>query len=291
MNLFQEFEERKIGYNSVRIGYQYSAWHKSLPEVDVLVIIPVHGRTQFNNIITDAFARASLKSNLGIELIFVEHGDLPEHKELCQAWTNYIWIPQDGIRFNKCLCFNMGIIEGPRAKYYLFHDSDILVPENFFELLMKNMEGHDAVQAFSGQRLFHCGRDLTETLLSGLLPVEVLSTNTIGVTPARAGAEGGSIFCSKEIFLKTTFPDWGMTEYSVEDSFFFRSLQLHGSVGYCNHPPIDCFHLWHEPSFNRQTKQEDWNRYYAFMAMNEDGRRHLLKLQSDHFKKYFNEQA
>jgi hypothetical protein len=289
MNLFQEFEERKIDYRNVQAEFSYVNTGLD-EEVDVSIIIPVNGRGQFNSIISDAFLKAILKTQLKISLIFVEHSEKMEHHSLCSHWVSYIWIPQNGQRFNKCLCFNFGVLNCSKAKYYLFHDSDILVPENFFELLFENMKGHDAVQAFSGQRLFHCSHDLTETLLNGALPVELLSTNTIGVTPARAGAEGGSIFCTKELLLQVGgFPDWGFSEYSVEDSYFFRSLQLHGNVGYCNNPPVDCFHLWHEPSYNRQTKQEDWNRYYSFMAMKEDGRKHMTKLMSDHFKKYFNE--
>ncbi len=295
MNLFQEFEERKIDYANVRIDNWFTTdWAGE--STTVSIIIPVNGRTQFNNIISSAFKRAiawyNRKINGGFtaSLTFVEHNEKEEHYELCADWVNYIFVPQNGHRFNKCLCFNVGVLKGVRAEYYLFHDSDILVPENFFELLFENMKDHDAVQAFSGQRLFHIGRELTENILCGRIPADELATTTKDVMPARAGAEGGSIFCTKEIVLGVGgFSDWAYDEYSVEDAAFWRYINLMGRVGFCNNPPIDAFHMWHEASFNRQTKSSDWERYRAFMSMNDEGKRHLLKLQSDHFNKYFNE--
>ena len=292
MNLFQEFEERKIDYDNLIKDVDLSPSYLG-DEVDVSIIIPVHGRTQFNHIISKAFlsARAKLYPSRPIQLTFVEHSENPEHQKLVRDWVNYIWIPQNGQRFNKCLCFNIGVLYGPKAKYYLFHDSDILVPENFFELLFENMKQYDAVQAFSGQRLFHVDRYLTEKILNGEFTVAELKTDTKGVVPARAGAEGGSIFCTRELFLSVGgFSDAFYSEYSVEDAAFWRYIHLLGTVGYCNNRPIDCFHLWHEPSFNRQTKNSDWEFYRAYMAMNEDGKKHFLKLQSEHFKKYINEQ-
>ncbi len=288
MNIFQEFEERKIDYKKDSTFYYFP--HENIFKKDIAIIIPVNGRLQFNNIISDAFERAIKNSGLTIRLCFVEHSDTCEHRAIKRDWVSNIWIPRNGNRFNKCLCFNIGVIYHPNANYYLFHDSDILVPENFFELLMRNIEGYDAVQTFSGQRLFHCSRELTENILRGRYPINRLSTSTNGVMPARAGAEGGSIFIKKEMIEKGCIPpDWACSEYSVEDSFLFRFLQLMGNVGFCNEPPIDCFHLWHEPSYNRQTKKEDWDRYYAFMAMEEDGKKHLIQMQADHFKKYFND--
>ena len=287
MNLFQEFEERKIDYGSIEKEHLVTDWNFNDP-VDISIIIPVHGRTQFNHIVSDAFYKAWNKFNKRVGITIVEHSEKPEHEKLCRDWVNYIWIPQNSNRFNKCLCFNIGVLYSNKANYYLFHDVDILVPENFFNLLFENMKEYGAVQAFSGQRLFHCSHDLTMDILNGKFQTTDLKTDTYGVTPARAGAEGGSIFCKKELLLKTgLWPDWGFDQYSVEDSCMFRFLQLMGNVGFCNNPPINCYHMWHSPSFNRQTKDSDWQRYYAFMAMNEEGKKHLIKLQADHFNKYY----
>lgn len=288
MNIFKEFEERKIDYSLMQKRINLSDWHLKDP-VGISVIIPVHGRTQFNHIVSDTFYRELINYGGNVSITIVEHSENPEHEDLCRDWVNYMWIPQNGQRFNKCLCFNMGILYSSKANYYLFHDSDILVPKKFFELLFENMKGCDAGQAFSGQRLFHCSHDITEQILNGAYPLDKLSINSFGVSPARSGAEGGSIFVKREMIDKgCVFSDWACTEYSVEDSFYFRMLQISGMCGFCDDPPIDCFHLWHEPSFGRQTKKEDWERYYAFMAMNNEGKRHLRNMQADHFKKYFN---
>ena len=286
MNLFQEFEERKIDYDKVwRTCRNKSTNHE---KVDVSIIIPVHGRTQFNHIISDAFAEAIKNIDKKVSLTIVEHSKEPEHESLCRDWVNYIWIPQGEDRFNKCLCFNMGVLLSVMADYYLFHDGDILVQESFFIDLMKNMEGYDAVQSFARQRLIHCEPFITNQILNKEIEIEKLQIGYPGCKAAQPGAEGGSIFCKKELIEQgCIFPDWGFDEYSVEDSFFFRSLQLIGKVGFCNDPEINLFHLWHSPSFSRQTKKCDWDRYYAFMAMNEEGKRHLIKLQSEHFNKYY----
>lgn len=244
--------------------------------IDVSVIIPCHGRVQFTQIVAEHFKKAIDRTKLNVSVTFVEHDEVTKHKDVVPKWCKHIFIPFNGRLFNKCLCHNTGFINSINSKWFLFHDIDTLVPSDFFDKVFKNIEkyGYDAIQTFHNQRLLHCNQELTNKLFNKQIDLELLNENSEGIKPAVSGAKGGSILVSKDLFMNVGgYDDHLFTEYSVEDAFFYEKIRLLskvGKVGGADDPIVNQFHLYHEPSFKRITKDKEMKAYEDFNKMDED---------------------
>ena len=261
---------------------------------DIAIIIPVHGRVDYNQPVTDYFYRAiqNYKRQVGfhvnISITIVEHSPFAQHKSVCRPFVNYIHIPQSG-PFNKCLAFNIGAIENKNANLFLFHDIDIIVPKTYFKDLFENyarLKG-GAMQTFTQRRLLHCNTILTESALNNTHIIQDFSTGNPGLKVAQPGAAGGSILVSKKAFIQAGgWNDIFFTEYSLEDQFFFDKVQMFKPMGFADNPAIELLHLEHPPSFNKQTKESDWIAFHAFHALSREEKLHFIEVERDHIKKY-----
>ena len=256
--------------------------------VDISVIIPVRGRTEFHKIVTEYFYAARENTKASIALTFVEHADGPPmHYWLSKHWVNHIFIPADGQPFNKCLCHNMGVLYGPRAHNYLFHDTDILVPGDFFNMLRENMQGYDAVQAFTRRRLILAGEGVTRLIINGDVAAGFHDRSNHEYKEAIPGAPGGSICVSWPMLQKVGFyEDCFFTGYSVEDQFFFNKLKLMGKLGFCDAPPIELIHLYHPSDHQLTTKEEDLAALDMYDELLDTEKRLYIKSRSDYFLKF-----
>jgi predicted glycosyltransferase involved in capsule biosynthesis len=283
--LISQLEAGLIDYEQVRQTCYMNMSNSEI--VDVSVIVPVHFRQEFNHVLSDHWERAIENTSLSVSLTFVEHSEYYVHKDLCYPWVNYIHIPIGKSRFNKCLCHNIGALYANKASWFLFHDVDTMPPKDFFEKLAKNIYELDAVQNFTKRRLIHCNEHLTEQIKRRDCYIDDLRDGSMNTITAKSGAAGGSITCSRELFLKIGGYHETFSEYSIEDQFFLDCLMLAGEVGFCDNPPIEMFHLHHQPSFDRITKDEDFHFFNAFHAMPIQDKKHFLKIKSDHLKKYY----
>lgn len=266
--------------------------------VEISVIIPVFKRTEFNKFVTSCFTKAIkyIEQNyiIHVSLTFVEHSRNPEHKSLCDdTLVNYIHIPMLGDDlFNKCLCFNIGALYSNKANFYLFHDSDTIVPRDFFEKLLKNIEGYAAVQSFTRQRLNYCNFELTQKLLRSEVLFENLPLHNLSYSTDNTGttkAQGGSMFVKDWLFFDVGGFDCRFTQYSVEDAIFFDKLNTLGNLGFSDSPAIELYHLYHEPSsWGRVTKDIDWRYYNEYMAFSKEQKLEFIKKESDYLKQFIN---
>ncbi len=300
MNILAELNQRKVNYQQIR-DTCYVSLVKDTP-VFISVIIPVFERTHFNNITTNHFKKAidhmiemEKRNNISpfrritrISLTIVEHSDTPQHKELCQDWVNYIWIPKNGTRFNKCLAHNMGVLYSNKADYYLFHDLDTLVPKNFFVNLMLNIKGLDAVQSFARRRLLYATKMLTDSIMDGETDVNKLHHNYPNLSEGTEGAKGGSIFMSSKIFFEVGGYDMEFYDgYSVEDAAMYHKLDFKGKLGGCNTPPIELIHLWHPYSHGGNiTQPEAFAALHAFDNLSDEDKLKYMQIKSEHLKQY-----
>lgn len=311
MNIFQEIQNRAINYqeilDSCEIKVQSNAPHIS-------IIVPVYGRTEFNKVLCNHFKAAidfytekvkpallifpithSLVKNPLISLTFVEHSDKPEHKSLCADCVNYVWIPKNGQPFNKCLAHNIGALLTNNANYFLFHDIDIMVPEDFFVKVMQNVTKivngkpnvYDALQTFTQRRLQLCNEFITGELIANHLSVKHIPSHPAHFKAAQPGAMGGSIFLTNELFFKTGFCPEIFNGYGLEDAFFWQCINLLGNVGSCDMPQLELYHLHHEA--NRVTKPADWKFYNSFLSLPDEKKKELVKLMADNLNKYRHE--
>lgn len=293
MDLLFEAKTRNLNYNTLKGNCIFNLVDNR--KVDISVIIPVLNRTHFNKITVQHFkdsisylnTKTALRKKISITI--VEHSNKPEHQDLCKDNVNYIWIPQNGGKFNKCLCHNMGALYSNRCSYFLFHDLDILVPRTFFLNLLLNLKDHNALQAFTGRRVLYCSKALTDCILKSAAHSEkhTQGANEEDLVQGQPGAPGGSILVEYSTFLNIGGYDAEFfTEYSIEDQFFFDKIKLISKLGFCNYPPIELIHLWHEPSFNQQTKTEDFSVFYSFARLDEEKKKKFIKLRADIFKAY-----
>lgn len=284
MDLIAELISRQINYNEIKETCYFNLVDKR--EVDVSIIIPVNGRTQFNHVICDHFKKAIEASDKNISLTIVEHSGSPSHKDLCYDWVNYIHIPRSKKNFNKCKCFNIGALYSNKAKYFLFHDVDTIMQNNFFKLLFDNYKNVDALQCFTKQRLLYCEEVLTNEIINGKISVDSLSN--AGLRAGVCGATGGSIFISNEAFFNIGGYDAEFySEYSVEDTAFFEKLQFYGKIGSCDNPTIELFHLKHDGTYI--VKDEDRDALSAFRNLDAIGKQTYISVKSKLLKLFKNE--
>lgn len=280
MDLLHEILQNQPDYSTIKENCFFKL--PTAESVDVSVIIPVHGRTEFHKTITRHFRDAIRVSDRKISLTIVEHGNGQQHGALCEDWVNYIYIPQDGKPFNKALAHNIAAMYGPKSEYLLFHDVDIIIPPNYFIQVFKNLKDFDAMQTFSRRRLWQADEKLTGGIITaGNVFFDVVPFSSRHIKELESGASGGSMFVKRNLFYEIGgFDPELFTEYSIEDQMFFDKLKQCGKLGFCDDPEINLVHLWHKPSFNRTTKQYDWDVYDAFKKLNDEQRKAFYKQKS-----------
>lgn len=262
-------------------------------DVDVSIVVPVRGRSHFNKILTRHLEDAmKFYPSVKYSITFVEHSPSKEHESMCESTVNYINIPSNEV-FNKCLAFNIGMMFGNKAKYYMFHDLDIIMNRDFFKNVFENLNRVDgiALQAFRSRRVLFCDQDLTNKIIQGTVKIENLHTKYPGVlepAPSQHRAPGGSIFVSNEQFLKVGGYDPELFfGYSIEDAFFYEKLKMLGGIDSCNDPGIEVFHLWHPPLWNSNPKLTYHTEiYHSFMNSSIDEKMKLIDLEKNIIQRY-----
>lgn len=257
-------------------------------KVDISVIIPVRGRVEYHKIVVEYIFNAIMHTDKKVSFTFVEHDDMPpKHYWVAKSWVNTIFIPSDGQPFNKCLCHNIGVLYGPTADYYLFHDTDILVPPDFFSKIMLNMQDKDAVQTFTKRRLLMASQQKSDAIIKGLATADFHNYSPHDIKPAIPGAPGGSIFVTRQLLIDVgMWEDVFFTGYSVEDQFFFNKINLMGKFASCDNPPIELIHLWHGNGHQETTRQSDFDALDIYDAMNDTEKREYMISRKEYFSRF-----
>lgn len=296
LDLHDIFNKEKIDYEAVYVSC--GSYRFIECPADISIIIPCSGRLEFTQVAICHILQAAQNVRQKISLTFVEHSVEQERQLICEDnKINYIHIPRkENERFNKCLCHNIGALYSNPSKFLMFHDIDTLMQEDFFIRLLENINrsgevirksDHIALQCFTEKRLLNCEKDLTAEIIAGKVSVNDLTKLSREVYGSASGALGGSILVDRELFFKAGgFAPEFFSEYSVEDAHFWGSLLLFTQVHSCDNPPIEMFHLYHPPAFNRTTKAQDWDIHYAFLDLEVEDKMELVKLRSEHLKQF-----
>lgn len=255
MDLYKILEDNKTDYKALSANLHFKNKYDTAPEkVDISIIVPVRGRLEFMDSVSNHLQEAidDLRMNgIFVSLTYVEHSFISEY--LGPIKTNFIWIPcAQESEFNKCLCFNMGFLHGPKADYYLFYDSDLVCKVDFLEHLILNLD--EAVQTFKGRRVLYADSELTKKIThQGVMYDEFLNDKHPQISIGVPGAPGGSIMVSRDLFLKVGGYDSEMFYgYSIEDQFFFNKLMCFHTVKSLE--SVDLVHLYHGESHARTPK-------------------------------------
>lgn len=221
-------------------------------EFDVSIIIPARGRERFMPSVINSLQSVDTKE-WKVAITIVEHSASSSFlKYRYEQNIGAVHIKCEAHEpFNKCLCMNTGVLheKAHKAKYYLFHDSDLLVNSGFIINIFENIKKKNglATQTFNGRRVLRCDERVTEELITGKLFSEHLFHGGDGIVDTKQiGAPGGSIFIHRDLFFKVGGFDAELWHsYSPEDLFFWDKMSLYATVGSCDDPINEVYHLDH----------------------------------------------
>ena len=250
----------KVDYNEqTSIDYQnrqrpaFKALQSKEP-YDISIVIPCKGRKPLLETTIKVLKHEIAKTDLRIVITLVEHTDSIEFKEY--AFTEglgWIHIPLSGGtgsplgQFNRGLCFDIGHLYGPPCKYYMMHDSDLLVPDSFFnKVLVYFNRGAIALQPYSDRFVWQTNQEFSEKLQADLsIFYNGIDEQTM-CSRNHPGAKGGSFILKSDLFANVGGYDpqlfWG---YAPEDQLFWLKVESIASIEYADSPRLPLIHLWH----------------------------------------------
>jgi glycosyltransferase involved in cell wall biosynthesis len=221
---------------------------------DISIVIPCKGRKPLLETTIKVLKHEIAKTDLRIVITLVEHTDSIEFKEY--AFTEglgWIHIPLTGGvgsplgQFNRGLCFDIGHLYGPPCKYYMMHDSDLLVPDIFFNKVQFYFNrGAVALQPYSDRFVWQTNQEFSEKLQADLsIFYKGIDEHDV-CTQNSPGAKGGSFILKSDLFANVGGYDpqifWG---YSPEDQLFWLKVGSIVLVEYADNPRMPLIHLWH----------------------------------------------
>lgn len=232
------------------------------------------------------------------QILLVEHSPYPELEKIAEEFDcEYIWLfldprtPELPIgQFNKALCYDKAFLFGTPAEWYLFHDNDILVPKQFWNMLDANVERAKTqfIQPYTHRCLLNLKPAVADMFRENIgLADEPLDTTMYSSLEKAAGAPGGSLYLTRQRYLEAGGHDpqlcWG---YGPEDALFYQKLELLETIAFADNPPIEMIHLWH-PSAQIQNPfrvEMDVLVKGMFRDKTEDEKRHYMKYKEEVLK-------
>jgi hypothetical protein len=194
------------------------------------------------------------------QILLVEHSDIQVLKDIADEFNcEYIWFKQvDGSKpgyiddspigqFNKALCYDKAFLFSSPAEWYLFHDNDVLVPNDFWARLDANIQrtGTKFLQPYTHRSLLNLYPHVADVIREDPALVDQ-GINKGMYTPIIPGAPGGSLYIHRDRYIDVGGHDpnlcWG---YGPEDRLFYNKLQLFEPISFADDPPIEMIHLWH----------------------------------------------
>lgn len=281
--------DNKIDYQFIKSNAIVNLLNEE--DFDVNIIIGCRGRKNFSIPLIESFENA-IKNvpNKKITITFVDHNTFPEHMKLVKGRANYIWTEGNvSDQYSRSFAYNFGVKFGNKAKFYLLHDLDILVKDNFFVELFENLGEQKCIQPYGGRRVLYMSENLTKKVIEKEVDFNLLNQESSDVSlpmfngqPA-LGSKGGSIFIEKELFEEVGGFDpelfWG---YAAEDQFFWGKVNNVSQVGFADNPLIDMFHMWHSPSYTTNpllhSMEGDW---IIFKNLSTEEKREIVKLKKE----------
>lgn len=235
---------------------------------DINVIIGIRGREFFLKPCISYFKRAIDNCpNKKIKLILVEQDVTPKYEQIAkELGVEYIFAHNDivfrGENYSRAYVYNIGFLLAKPSKWYILHDIDILIDENYFKHLDTYLlDSTKWVQPYQKKRVIVLSERATNFILdSGDTFVDLSKVEP--KEPAMPGSTGGSLAVRRDMFIEAggLDPEY-FFGYGPEDSFFWSKLEVldnpnlnkmpkgHFAGGgvFANDPAIDVYHMYHVP--------------------------------------------
>ncbi len=280
LDLYALYRENKINYKDIKESLYFK--NPTTEKVDISIIIPVRDRLEFvqpvYNHLLKAVEELSIL-NYKLSITFVEHSPVALHLKDCPA--SYIWIPcPEDAKFNKCLCFNIGVLSGPDADYYMFYDGDLLCFNDFILKVAGDISSF--MQGFKNRRVVYADQVLTGKFLQGEFLDHTITAMHPNIRVGVPGAPGGCIITSKELFFHVGGYDAEFFHgYSVEDQLFFDKCSLFDP---CKSLDNELIHLYHGEAHAR-TEDFHMQILKTFQGQHVDDKKTFIKFVSEEFNK------
>lgn len=295
--LIEIYNKNKINYDSIKEKCEFNLIDSN--SVDISIIIPVKGRENFNNPLVKHLKNAmKFFNHKTYSITFVEHSEESTHKDLCKNETNHIWIKKDTNEFfNKCLSMNVGAIFSNKAKYYLFHDLDILVTDSFFVDLFNNLskiKENSVLQSFAGRRVVMMNDEVTSMLLDNRMKIGDVKAGDVSAPYSAYGAPGGSIFINRDTFIRLGgFDAEFFHSYSCEDTFFYHKAEIIAGIQGCDYPIIEAYHMEHPRAKGGDNPDAQYqaNIYKEFTSLSLEDKISFISYISNNINKELNERS
>lgn len=251
------------------------------------IIIPVRGRVEFLTPLIVSLKKSICNYNRKVNIIVVEESKTSQHKEICKINNvDYFFIESDNFYFNKSLCNNIGALLYKNSEYFLFHDLDCLVYDDFLINLIENKESKktECLQTFYNRRVLYLNEQHTQNLLN-----KKTSINDINLDEVRVGdygAPGGSIFVNKDLFFNVGGYDPELFYgWSPEDIFFWNKIETIEKVHSVDNPKNEILHLYHETQSNDDSLVLE-ELYENIKKLGDVVLNDIVKYKSEILKKY-----
>jgi hypothetical protein len=273
-NFNLDFLKKKLTKST--INYKSILLHKdnfyNQDEADVSIILGVRERTNLLLKCLDYINYAKAQTKLKVNVTVVQHDNISSARlHSIEKKASYIFLPIKNFNtedlFSQSLCFNVGFLSNKNAKYYIFHDCDLLLPHDFLKIFENSYFNNQPkwLQGYFGKSFFLINRQESKKILNlngvaNLYRVE----HCIKGLPV---AVGGSIIVSKDIFEQVGGYDpelfYGWSQSS--EFFWIKLLCTQKEIGvtstchqyekeinfvYPNNPPLMLYHLFHDHDDN-----------------------------------------
>jgi hypothetical protein len=286
IDIIDKASSNKINYELIRSTALFFL-KENKKKHDINFIVPVRGRKEFLKPLFECFNEAKNNIYKNITFTIVEQSTEAECLKFCnENKINYIYIhSKENEVFNKCLCYNVGVLYSCDAKYLVLHDLDILFNKNFFVNIYKILTETKckALQTYTKKRVLFCNKKITEQILKKEVNINKLTEEDENISSATPGSTGGSIFVERNLFFNVGGYDpeyfYG---YSYEDMFFWEKLSTLTEIKFADNPEIELFHLHHKSQeFSDAKFAEDRAMVEKFRNLDKEEKEQFLMFKKD----------
>lgn len=267
------------------------------PALDFSIIMPCRGRFPLLNATIQRF-KEETSTVIPTQIVLVEHSESPMYKDYAlQQGVAWIYVPFVGKetsplgQFNRGLCFDIGFLHGPGAKYYLCHDNDLLVPVDFWRKLQENFQRTQTqvLQTYSDRFVWQTSQDISQKLLDTPSWFQTGFDVETHCTRNSPGAKGGSLTISREAYLALGGHDPHMFfGYAAEDAFFWSKVEQLYSIGFAESPRIPLVHLWHPNAADLNPFKHQMDiAFHMFNSLSKEQKLLYIYHKANHFQKVY----
>ena len=253
------------------------------------IIIPVRGRVEFLTPLVISLKKSINNFGRKVNIIVVEESKNPQHKEICKKNNvDYFFIETNNFYFNKSLCNNSGAMLFKNSEYFLFHDLDCLVKEDFIFNIFENIKNKNinCIQTFDKRRVLYFNEEQTEKIINGDIKINDIEDSDL--KESDCCAPGGSILIKNSLFFEVGGYDPELFYgWSPEDLFFWDKVESIEDIGICDNPKNEIYHMHHPPQYlNLDQMGNSKEKVILYESITKENKKEIIKIKKEIIKNY-----